>query len=58
MEIRDQLYVGILLVILCSSCVAQNGMQKPKCKYDFNTGYILVCFEHTFYSSLLKVRFI
>jgi len=30
MEIRDQLYVAILFVILCSSCVAQNGMEKPK----------------------------
>ena len=49
MEIRDQLYVAILFVILCSSGIAQNGMQKPKCKYDFNTGYGIVYFEYTFY---------
>ena len=46
MEIRDQLYVATLFVTLCSSCVAQNGMQKPKCKYDFNTGHSLVCLEY------------
>ena len=49
MEIRDQLYVAILFVILCSSCVAQNGMEKPKCKYGLNTGYGIVYVEYTFY---------
>ena len=52
MEIRDQLYVATLFVTLCSSCVAQNGMQKPKCKYDFNTGCGRVYFEYTFFTIL------